>query len=407
MIAALLGAVLLFSPPPVLDLDDVLDEVGRAAPAVEVDRAAVAAARAAVGVAGAWEDPRVTIMGEGFPFSGTAEGRMLSYSLSQELNLFGRRGARKRAARARTTGREAALRRTAWDARAQAAALFFELWMSQETAAVLDGQLDLMRRMRQAALDRVRAGMEMGHHDVLRADAEIARMEAERVSLDDERAAMAVMLNTLRGRGDDDSVPRVRLPAAAAVPPPRELVARAAQTPEVAAARAMREEAEAERALAGKMYLPMVMVEGTYQQQLDGMRDTWGAAVMFSVPLWFRDRQRNEVAMADAMIARAEREERAMRQMASAELRMAWSRVRAEVRRVEALEKSAIPSLQESVRSTESAYAAGRADFLVLLEALVTLRELEMKRLEAVARREIARFELDRIAARETSGGPR
>lgn len=406
MIAALLGAVLLCSPPPVLDLDAVLDEVGRAAPAVEVDRAAVAAARAAVGVAGAWEDPRVTIMGEGFPFSGMAEGRMLSYSVSQELNLFGRRGARKRVAAARMTGREAALRRTAWDARAQAAALFFELWMSQETAAVLDGQLDLMRRMRQAALDRVRAGMEMGHHDVLRADAEIARMEAERVSLDDERAAMAVMLNTLRGRGDD-SVPRVRLPATAAVPPPRELVAHAARTPEVAAARAMREEAEAERALAGKMYLPMVMVEGTYQQQLDGMRDTWGAAVMFSVPLWFRDRQRNEVAMADAMIARAEREERAMRQMASAELRMAWSRVRAEVRRVDALEKSAIPSLQESVRSTESAYAAGQADFLLLLEALVTLRELEMKRLEAVARREIARFELDRIAARETSGGSR
>ena len=57
-----------------------------------------------------------------------------------------------------------------------------------------------------------------------------------------------------------------------------------------------------------------------------------------------------------------------------------------------------------AVQSTESAYVAGRTDFLVLLESLVTLRELEMERLEAVARRGVAGFELDRIVA---SGGVR
>lgn len=49
------------------------------------------------------------------------------------------------------------------------------------------------------------------------------------------------------------------------------------------------------------------------------------------------------------MIARARREELAMRQMASAELRMAWSRLRAADRRVTALEERALPSIRESV----------------------------------------------------------
>jgi len=400
MTSALIAVALFFAPEPVLELDKVLDEVGGAAPAVEVDRAAVAAARAAVGVAGAWQDPTVTVMGEALRFPGTMpeEHPMLTYRLSQELNLFGRRGAAKRRARAAVAGREAILRRTGWNARAQAAALFFELWMSQGQAEILDAQIALMREMRQAALDRVRAGMAMGHHDALRAEAEIARMEAERSSLDDERAAMAAMLNTLRGRPDDPSVPRVALPRRAAIPPLEPFARNASRTPEVDAARAMRREAEAERDLAKKMYLPMVSLEAMYEHRLEGEQDTWGGAVMFSIPLWWRDRQRNEVAMAEAMIARARREELAMRQMASAELRMAWSRLRAADRRVTALEQRALPSIRESVASTRSGYVAGRADFLLLLESLTALRELEMDRLEAVRDRETARFELQRVA---------
>ena len=406
MTGALLATAVFFAPEPVLQLDQVLDEVGRAAPAVEVDRAALAAARAAVDLAGAWQDPTVTITGEALRFPGTATemAPMLTYRLSQELNLFGRRGAAKQRARATVAGREAILRRTGWNARAQAAALFFELWMSQGQAEILDAQIALMREMKQAALDRVRAGMAMGHHDALRAEAEIARMEAERSSLDDERVAMAAMLNTLRGHPEDPSVPTVALPGRAAIPAFDRIAGAASRTPEVDAARAMRREAEAGRDLARKMYLPMISLEGMYEHRLEGEQDTWGGAVMFSIPLWWRDRQRNEVAMSEAMIARARREEAAMREMASAELRMAWSRLRAADRRVTALEDRALPSIRESVASTRSGYAAGRTDFVVLLESLTALRDLEMERLEAVRDRATAEVEVQRVAGARIGG---
>jgi outer membrane protein TolC len=89
--------------------------------------------------------------------------------------------------------------------------------------------------------------------------------------------------------------------------------------------------------------------------------------------------------------------------MASAELRMAWSRARAAQRKVDALEDVAIPKLRETIASIEAAYIAGTGEFISLLDAVMQLKELEGRRVEAIARRGVARFELDRIAGNEVA----
>lgn len=406
MLALAAAFVVVLAPAP-LRLPELLAEVGEDAPTVEVAEADVAVRRAGVGAAGTWEDPQLTVMAEALPLGGTseeAEPAMITYRIGQPLNLFGRRALGKRAAASEVTRGEAGLRRARWDARAQAVALFYELWMVDEMRRILDEQIAILERMREAALARVRAGMgSMGHHDVLRAESEIAAMEAERSSLDDERLAIASMLNTLRGRAADEAIGPVELPRAAALPDLEVAAAAASGTPEVAAARAMKEGAAARRELARRMYFPMVMVEAEYEQNLDGMPDGFGAAISVSIPLWFWDRQRNEVAMARAMERAAEREEDAMARMAGAELRMAWSRARAAERKVAALEEAAIPKLRETIASIEEAYVAGTGDFIVLLDAVMELEELEERRVEAVVRRGVTRFELDRIAGDEVA----
>jgi cobalt-zinc-cadmium efflux system outer membrane protein len=266
-------------------------------------------------------------------------------------------------------------------------------------ARLIDEQIVLLQRMREAGLSRVRAGMQMGHHDVLRAEAEIERMKAQRASLEDERAAMAAMLNALRGRPQDEPVGELRLPARAPLPSLQTVLGRAGSNPELLGARAMSRAARSERTLAGKMYLPMVMVEGEYEQKLDGMPDGLGFSVVLTVPLWWRDRQDREVQMVDAMILAADRDVEAMQAMAEANLRMAWSRARAAERRLEALESSAIPRLEETIKSAEAAYQAGTGDFLALLETSMTLQELRMERLQMVADVAVARFELERVSA--------
>ena len=394
--------VLVLAPAP-LRLPELLDEVGARAPEVGVAAADVEVSRAAIGVAGAWDDAALSVMADGLPLPGGViddiDPPMILYRLGQPLNLFGRRGAAKRAARAVVARDRATLRRTAWDARAQAAALFYELWMNGEMVRIVDAQVALLDRMRDAALARVRAGMDMGHHDVLRAESELAAMAAERASLDDERTAIVAMLNTLRGRDPGDELGTPELPADPALPDVGAAVAAAARSPEVEAAGAMRDEAAARRELARKMYLPMVMVEAQYEQNLRGMPDGFGVGLSISIPLWW-DRPRNEVRMARAMERAAEREQTATRTMATAEARMAWSRARAGERTVEALDRAAIPKLKQTIQSIEAAYVGGRGDFLALLDAIMALRQLEARRTQAVAARGIARFELDRIAGR-------
>jgi cobalt-zinc-cadmium efflux system outer membrane protein len=389
-----------------LRLGELLAEVSAAAPAVSVAEADVAVRRAAVGVAGTWEDPTLSVMGEAIPIrrSEDSDPTMISYRIGQPLNLFGRRKLAKRVATFEVARGEAGLRRTAWDARARAVELFYKLWMVDEMGRIIDQQIALLHRMREAGLALVRAGMgPMGHHDVLRAESEIAVMEAERASLEDERAAIAAMLNTLRGHGLDEAIGPVELPTEDPLPSLDVAAAAATGTPEVAAARAMRGAAAAQRDLARRMYWPMVMLEAEYEQSLDGMPDGVGVGISVTVPLWYWDRQDNEIAMARAMERSASREEEAMARMANAELRMAWSRARAAERKVDALEDSAIPKLRETIASTEAAYVAGTGQFIALLDAVMELAELEAKRVEAVARRGVARFELDRIAGDEVA----
>lgn len=107
--------------------------------------------------------------------------------------------------------------------------------------------------------------------------------------------------------------------------------------------------------------------------------------------------------MARAMTRAAVREQHAMRTMAEAEARMAWSRTRASERTLEALEQTAIPRMRETVASIEVAYVAGRGEFLSLLDAIMELRVLEARRVQAVATRGVTRFELDRVAGREVA----
>ncbi len=381
-----------------LRLEDVLRDVEARAPEVQVQKSEVDVARAGVGVAGAWEDPWVTAMAEDIPLSAEdEEDAMLTYRIAQNLNIFGRRGAAKDAARAVVRGQEARLRRVSWDVRAQAVALFYELWMNGEMTALIDRQVAALTAMREAALARYSAGMDMGHHDVLRAEAEIAEMEAEKATLEEERIAVVAMLNVLRGRPGEEEAGGPVLPPRGDLPTLAGALGAAGGRPEIEGALAMKQEAKAELSLARKMYLPMLMVGASYQQRTGGMPDALGLEATLTLPIWWWDRQSNEVAMNRAMVRRAEREVEAMTLMTDAEVRMVWSRARGAERSLEVLEDQAIPKMKETVESSRAGYAAGTAEFLSLLDAVLALRELETRRLDAVVRFETARWELGRL----------
>ncbi len=403
---ALVVSLLIAAPP--LRLEPLLDEVADLAPNVLVQSESVAVERARVDAVGAWQDPTISIMAEDVPFDRTAHGAMmpmLVYRFEQPLNLFGRRGAQKRSARGRIAVAEAARARTAWDARAEAVSLFYELWMSYAMQELLDQQIETLERMRESAKARYAAGLMMAHHDFLRAEAEVARMRAERDALEDERRAMTAMLNFLRGAAADAELGRPELPERQPTPDLAALIPAVEKSPEVSMAEAMREEMQGQRDLAEAMFYPMVMVGAQYQQVL-GEPDGYGAMLSFTVPLFFWDNQSNELAMADAMVRRAEVEREVMLKMNEADLRMAWSRSRARERALDALESTALPSLRQTLTSAQAEYVSGQGDFLRLLETVEALQGLEAQRIELVRVLGSTQFELSRLlGARAPASG--
>lgn len=401
MLTLLVCSLLTATPeePPALELEALLAEVDARAPQLQAQQAAVEVARARVGVEGAWEDPTVEVMTEDIPLRGGDEAPMpmITWRFTQPLNVFGRRGLAKDVARAQLRAEQAQVRRVGWDARAQALEAFVELWMNQEMRALLGRQVATLERMKAAAKARYVSGMMMGHHDFLRSEAELAAMQAERAALESEREAMVAMLNALRGRPWAEPIAKVVLPERAALPEVEALVARADERPELEAMRSMRAEMEARERLARRMYLPMPMVSAFYQQRLGEMPDSVGGMVGFTLPLWWFDRQGPEVRMAQAMVQRSQRALEAMQVMTLTELRMAWSRAQAADLSLRALEETVLPRMRETVKASEAAYVSGTGDFLALLESTMAQQQREAERLQAVARRELARFELERL----------
>jgi outer membrane protein, heavy metal efflux system len=404
-VCLLLSVALAASPAP-LALEQVLADVSERSPSVLVQREAVLEAEAGARVAGAWEDPLVSIMAEEIPLrrsEGPPMGPMMMYRVTQPLNLFGRRRLSRQAAGFGVEAERQLLRRVEWDARARAVALFYELWMADRMREVLRAQVALLQSMGQAALSRYRAGLPGAHHEYLRAQAEGAVLEADLSALEEERRAAAAMLNVLRGRDPEAPVGALTLPERSPPSPLEPLTARAAGRPELRQLASMRSQLQARERLAGRMYLPMVMVEAQFEQRRQ-LPDTLGGAVMFTVPLWWWDRQRPEIQLASATRRRAERELQAMEAVTLADLRTAHARTMAALRRLEALEQQSLPRLEETVASARASYMAGEVDFLSLLEASLALRMQQMAHLRAVAAHGEARFELSRLLAEDLEG---
>lgn len=237
----------------------------------------------------------------------------------------------------------------------------------------------------------------MAHHEYLRSEAEVATLEAELAALVSERAGIAARLNALRGREGDAPVGEPVLPPHDELPSLKTLLARVSERPEIQAALFMRAGAKAEEDLMVSDYYPMIMAGIGYQQRYNDEPDSVLGMIGFTVPIFWWDRQDNQLAAARAAVTRREREVAATRIATDADVRAAWHEAWGIQQTLRALDEAAIPKSRQTVESSEAEYASGSGDYLRLLEAITALLGLEMRRLDAVVERETARYELARI----------
>jgi outer membrane protein, heavy metal efflux system len=354
--------------------------------------AANAKARAAAqrpAIASALDDPSVSISIDHLPFSsisGLFSERMFdrSAAVEQAFPLSRVRGHRKRAAQAEARRELAESARVALDVELEAVAAF---WMLQETRAralIADRQHAIARQLVSAALSRYSSNTGP-QADVLRAQTEAARLDAERRAVAAEVRAAEVMLNTNLARDADAAIPDLDPTVPEIEPPaPAAIASAASRRPELRAGRAEIESAEAEVRVMRSMYAPMAMVRtGPAYTMAEG----WGWMVMIgvSIPLW-RGKLGASVDESRAMVDMANADLEAMRRMVDGQARVAREVVAAARVRYLALRDDVVPRAEQAIAPTLAAYAAGQVPLVSVVEAAQALwsseRELAMSRAE-------------------------
>jgi outer membrane protein TolC len=252
-----------------------------------------------------------------------------------------------------------------------AANAYLMLQERRRTAALVDEQIAFAGDVVNAANARYASGT-APQSDVLRAEVEVARLEALARALIGEVRAAEAMLNTSLALDADNAVPPLA-PVALAQPVPAWSSLKAALTsrPELAAGRAEITRAEADVQVMRDMFKPMATIRtGPAYTMAEGRG--WMAMVGLSLPIW-RGKLHAGVAEAQAMRAMSEADLRAMTRMVEGQAAAAANQLEAARERQTALNTNVLPRARMAIEPAVAGYAAGQLPLVSVIEAVQAL----------------------------------
>ncbi len=152
--------------------------------------------------------------------------------------------------------------------------------------------------------------------------------------------------------------------------------------------------------LARKSYQPETRVSGAYMNRA-GLQPMWEVNVEFSVPAWFRTKQRPEVAERSMELSAARREYEAALHALGSDLQQEYQAACTAQRITQIYEDTLIPQARLRLDALTAAYESGDGEFQALLEGLNALLEYRMAQLEERRNGELAVSRMGEISGKE------
>jgi outer membrane protein TolC len=355
--------------PTPLGLADVIRLAGERRDEIEAARARTRAAEARPAIVSALDDPMVSPSLDHLPFM--LDGADVSVTIEQQIPLSGIRRHRRASALADIDRLRAEVSRTTLDVGIEAASAYLMLQERRRTAALLNEQIAFARDVINAANARYASGT-APQSDVLRAEVEVARLEAlARALVGEVRGAEAVLNASLALDADNRVPPLAPLTLAQTVPAWSVIRRALTSRPELTAGRAEIARAEAEIQVMRDMFRPMATIRtGPSYTMAEG--SGWMAMVGLSVPMW-RSKLRAGVAEAEAMRAMSEADLRAMTRMVEGEAAAAVGQLQAARDRQVALNTDVLPRARMAIEPAVASYASGQLPLVSVIEAIQAL----------------------------------
>ncbi|RKX25100.1 MAG: hypothetical protein DRP45_06730 [Candidatus Zixiibacteriota bacterium] len=305
----------------------------------------------------------------------------IGVSLSQEFELFGQRGARRKVAEAVWQATEFDVRVTAFDLYLETRARYYRLAHAQEWLDLSDISIGLANDIVATMQKRIDKGA------ALESELLLAQLEQQRARL--ARADAALEIETAQislaslWTGDSIGV-KVVVPAE----PDFETVlsqiseSMADSTRELLALDRHQEQLNAERYLVAAESKPNLTLSGGYKRlAADGSSSfVFGLAL----PLPFRNQNRGTLQSLDAEIQQVDFERQQAHLESTAALASGVAHLRQLNHRRTALEEELLPTAEEAYRTIQILYQSGRLPYTNLLEANRALVELKFERNDIV-----------------------
>jgi len=355
--------------PSPLSLADVIRVASERRDEIQAARARARAGEARPTLASALDDPMISPSLDHLPFM--LGGADVSITIEQQISLSGIRRHRRTSALADLERLRADANRTVLDVGVQAANAFLMLQERRRTQALVSEQTAFARDVVSAANARYASGT-APQSDVLRAEVEVARLNALARALVGEVRGAEAMLNTNLALDADGPVPALASIALTQPPPSWSAIKTAlASRPELAAGRAEIARAEADVQVMRDMFRPMATVRtGPSYTMAEGRG--WMAMVGLSLPIW-RAKLRAGVAEAQAMRAMSEADLRAMTRMIEGDAAVAVSQLQATRDRQAALTTDVLPRARMAIEPAVAGYTSGQLPLVSVIEAVQAL----------------------------------
>jgi outer membrane protein, heavy metal efflux system len=355
--------------PSPLGLADVIRIAGERRDEIQAARARTTAGEARPVIVSALADPMISPSLDHLPFM--LNGADVSFAIEQQIPLSGIRGHRRASALADVDRLRAEARWTTLDVSSEAANAYLMLQERRRTTVLVHEQIAFARDVVSAANARYASGT-APQSDVLRAEVEVARLEAIARGLVGEVRGAEAMLNTSLALDAETPVPALAtLALPQAVPAWSVIKAAVTSRPELAAGKADIARADADVQVMRDMFRPMATIRtGPSYTMAEGRG--WMAMVELSLPIW-RDKLHAGVAEAQAMRAMAEADLRAMTRMIEGDAAVAASQLQAARDRQTALTTDVLPRARMAIEPAVASYASGQLPLVSVIEAIQAL----------------------------------
>ncbi len=398
-------------PAAVLQLKDAVQEALHNNPSVQSALHTVQAERRRVPQASSFPEPKLSVnwMGNITPFS-VQRNDPSSYrgvAAMQELPFPGKQRLRGevagKEADAAQADYEAVRRRLAADVKVA----FYDYWYYDKAVQVTLQDKDLLQKLSQIAEARYRVGKGI-QQDVLKSQVELSLLLQKLTMLQQQRATAAARLNSLLARPPEQPLPP---PADIAVATPLnyrpdELYQLAGQIePGLQREQRMVERNQLAVNLAHKDYYPDLALGYMYEQR-PLLPDMHGFTFTVNIPVFYKSKQRQELAEAGEQVAAAEKSRQNRQNELNFQVKQQYLAAKASEQLLQLYSQGVVPQSSLALDSSMSAYQVGTADFLTVLTNFSTMLNYRIDYYRELANYQSSLAQLESLTGLELTSVP-